>query len=152
MTRSSILKLMFCIYECVSWQLTLLSFVFVFFRFIMLSTPSMPVVPMKWASQPISGCGYWSFRTWMETVTGGWGRQEASEVMCLPTTSANQNTHEQALWCWWCLRLYFYRKKTHSASKTEQKDKRAFGHTDFSFGLLSWSLIVRTDYCCWLSS
>lgn len=32
----------------------------------------------------------------MATATGGWEKREASEAMCLPTTSANQNTHESA--------------------------------------------------------
>ena len=33
----------------------------------------------------------------MGTVTGGSGRQTAAEATCLPTTSANQSTHEQVL-------------------------------------------------------
>lgn len=154
MTRNgSKLKLMFCV--CLMCKLaTNIAFIFIYFRFTTLSTPSMPVVPMNWASQPISSCGYWSFRTWTATVTGGLGRQKAGEAMCLPTTSANQNTHEKVL-CGWYLRLYFDLKKAPSASRQNKKTNK---HLDtlwlFSlfFDLLSWSLKVRTDYCCWLSS
>lgn len=125
---------------------------FFVFRFTTLSTPSMPVAPMNWASQPISGCGYWSSRTWTATVTGGWGKQEAGEVMCLLTTSANQNIHDQVssrvdTWdCTWTIRRLGWR-----ADGTKRQN-----HLDtlwLIFDLLSWSLIVRkTDYCCLLCS
>lgn len=74
---------------------TNVAFVLSLVRFTMLSTPLKLVVPTSWASRLTSGCGYWNFKTWTGTVTGGSGRQTATEATCLPTTSASQNTHEQ---------------------------------------------------------
>ncbi len=122
-----------------------------FFRFITLFTPLMPVVPMNSASQPISGCGYLSSRTWTATVSGGWGRQEVDEAMCLPTTSANQNTHEQVWSCGWYPRLYFDPRKAHSASSRNKMTNKHLDTLWLIFHLLSWSLVVRRiDYRCWL--
>lgn len=153
MTRNgSKLKLMLF---CACWLCKLatnIAFICMSFRFTTLSTPSMPVVPMNWASQPISSCGYWSFRTWTATVTGGWGRQKAGEAMCLPTTSANQNTHEQVFLCGWYLRLYFDLKKANSASRQNKKTNK---HLDtlwlfFFFwicchGVWKWGLTIAAD-------
>lgn len=100
-------------------------FFFLFFsRYTMPSIPSMHVAPMNWASQPTRDCVYLSSRTWMATVTGGWGRPEADEATCLPTIFANQNIHEQfepSADTWDCTAITL-------RAHTEQKGKRASGH------------------------
>ena len=113
-------------------------------RSIMPCIPSMPAAPMNWASQPISGCGSWSSRTWTATASGGWGRQKVDKDTCHPTTSANQSTHERSVI--WRMMHGRWELCEHRRNKRKRK------HLDMLWLFLelsSWSLIVReTDLCC----